>query len=94
MQVNILLIPFLIISLVAVIITILDKYRAKSRAWRVPEKILLIISFFGGSISMFITMLLIRHKTRHMKFMIGIPFIFIIQCVTIYFAFKYGILKY
>lgn len=94
MQINVLIIPFLIISLIAVIITILDKHRAKTRGWRVPEKTLLLISAFGGSIAMYLIMLLIRHKTKHLKFMLGIPFIFIIQCIVIYFAIKYGVLRY
>lgn len=50
---------------------------------RVPEKTLLIISALGGSIAMLITMRAIRHKTQHMKFMIGIPAIIVAQCVLV-----------
>ena len=50
---------------------------------RVPERTLLIISALGGSIAMLITMRTIRHKTQHMKFMIGIPAIIVAQCALI-----------
>ena len=47
--------------------------------WRVRESTLLIVSALGGSIAMLLTMLLIRHKTRKPKFMLGIPLIIILQ---------------
>jgi uncharacterized membrane protein YsdA (DUF1294 family) len=94
MQLNMLFIPFLIISFIAAIITAFDKQRAKAKSWRVSEKVLLLISILGGSVAMLAIMLLIHHKTRHLKFMIGLPFIIILQCVAFYFAFRYGVLKY
>ncbi len=72
---------FLIISLVSVIVCIYDKKISKKNKveLRVPEKNLLLLSAFGGGVAMYITMLLIRHKTKHKKFMIGIPLIIILQ---------------
>ena len=32
---------------------------------------------------MYITMLLIRHKTKHIKFMLGIPIIMVFQAVLL-----------
>ena len=66
-------------SLFAVIITVFDKIRAMRGGWRVRESTLLIVSALGGSIAMLLTMLLIRHKTRKPKFMLGIPLIIILQ---------------
>ena len=72
---------FLIISLVAIIVCIYDKKISKKNKveLRVPEKNLLLLSAFGGSLAMFITMLIIRHKTKHVKFMLGIPLIMAVQ---------------
>lgn len=72
---------FAIISIIAIIVCIYDKKISKKNKveLRVPEKNLLIISALGGSIAMFITMLLVRHKTKHVKFMLGIPLIIIAQ---------------
>ena len=66
---------FALISLVAVIATVADKIKAKRGKWRVPEATLMGISVLGGSVAMLVTMIMIRHKTKHMKFMVGIPIV-------------------
>ncbi len=68
-------------SLVSIFVTIHDKRMAKRGGWRVPEATLLLLSALGGSVSMLVTMLLIRHKTKHIKFMLGIPIIIVFQAV-------------
>ncbi len=68
-----------VISLIAIFFTIKDKFAARHGKWRTPEALLLSISALGGSVAMFVTMLIIRHKTKHIKFMLGIPLIMVIQ---------------
>lgn len=41
-----------------------DKFQAKRGGWRIPEKILLSLSLFGGGIGGLAGMLVFRHKTR------------------------------
>lgn len=73
-----------IMSLISVCVTCYDKYAAKHRPeHRTPEKTLIIISALGGSVAMFVTMLIIRHKTLHPSFMIGIPAIILAQAALI-----------
>ena len=79
----------ILINLIAVIVTIYDKLCAVKRRWRVKESTLLLLSALGGSISMYITMLLIRHKTRHIKFMLGIPLILIFQLLIAFLIWRY-----
>ncbi len=79
------IIYFAIISLAAVVITIADKSAAKRGAWRVPEATLMLIGLFGGALAMFITMKTIRHKTKHMKFMIGLPLEIVLHAAIICF---------
>ena len=67
------------VSAVAFLMYGIDKWKAKRGAWRIPEKTLMLLSFIGGGAAMYITMLLIRHKTKHVKFMVGIPLIIIAQ---------------
>lgn len=86
---QLLLIYFVIINLVSIIVTISDKRKAIKRKWRVPESTLLLLSAMGGSVAMYLTMQIIRHKTKHKKFMIGIPLIFIIQCLLIFLVWRY-----
>ena len=70
---------FVIISIVAVIITCYDKHCAIRDKWRVKERTLIIVSALGGGIAMYVTMQLIRHKTKKLKFMLGIPLIVIAE---------------
>jgi len=82
-----------IISLVSVIVCIYDKKISKKNRveLRTPEKTLLILSALGGSVAMFITMLIIRHKTKHAKFMVGIPAIMLVQAAAIFALFHFGV---
>ena len=69
-----------VISLISVIVCCYDKIAAKHNPkHRTRESSLLLLSALGGSVAMFITMKIIRHKTKHLKFMIGIPVIIILQ---------------
>lgn len=74
----------LIVSLVAVCVTVYDKWAAKKRPKeRTRESTLLLLSALGGSVAMLLTMLAIRHKTKHIKFMLGIPLIIVLQIALI-----------
>lgn len=81
------LLPYLwfgIASLAALILTVYDKIAARHFPdHRVPEKTLFIVSLLGGSIMMYTVMQIIRHKTKHKRFMIGIPLIIIAQLLLI-----------
>ena len=73
----------LLISLVTVILTVYDKISAKKRSFRISEATLILCGVFGGAAAELITMLIIRHKTRHIKFMLGLPGIILAQVVLI-----------
>lgn len=79
------------ISLISIIVCIYDKVISKRERveLRIPEKTLLILSALGGSVAMFLTMQITHHKTKHAKFMIGIPVIILIQAALVicYFYF-------
>ena len=69
-----------VISLISIIVCAYDKIAAKHNPkHRTRESTLLLLSALGGSIAMYLTMQLIRHKTKHLKFMIGIPVIILLQ---------------
>ena len=82
-----------IISLISVIVCIYDKKISKKNRveLRTPEKNLMLLSALGGSVAMFITMQIIRHKTKHVKFMLGIPLIIIVQVGIEFLLFRFGI---
>lgn len=56
-----------------------DKFCAKKGAWRVPEIRLLGLAALGGSAGALLAMFLFRHKTKHLKFTIGVPVILGLQ---------------
>ena len=85
-KIQLFIIYTLVINIIAILITGYDKLCAKKHSWRAKERTLMLVSVLGGSIGMYITMQLIRHKTRHFKFMIGIPLIMILQIILIWFT--------
>lgn len=70
-----------LIWLLAVILTLLDKHRAKKGGRRVRERTLLLIGFLGGAFPMLCTMRAVRHKTLHKKFMICLPVFVGLHCI-------------
>lgn len=80
-----------IISLVSAIVCSYDKLAAKRKWRRVPEKHLFLLSAIGGAAIMFITMLLIRHKTRHFSFMFFVPLFALIHLfLVVWFGGQYN----
>lgn len=52
---------------------LVDKQKACTGAWRIPERTLMVIAAIGGSLGSFLGMQLCRHKTKHPKFCMGVP---------------------
>jgi len=67
------------VSGLAVILTLYDKRAASRGARRVSERTLLLVCAFGGSAAMLAAMRAVRHKTKHPKFMVGIPVMIAVQ---------------
>ena len=57
-----------VMSLIAFILYGADKRKAKKKAWRTPESVLLGFGFFGGAIGAIAGMNTFRHKTKHWYF--------------------------
>ncbi len=73
-----LLILFLGMNVLMYILMWVDKRRAEADKWRISEKTLWVVAFFGGSIGGWLAMRLFRHKSKHTSFAIGLPGISII----------------
>lgn len=86
MQVIMLLaIYLLIMNIIGFAIMGIDKYKAKKRAFRIPEATLFVIAIIGGSIGSILGMQIFRHKTRHWYFVYGMPVILILQIALVLF---------
>lgn len=75
----------LIVNAAAFLVMTVDKLLSKKNAWRVPERTLMLLAAIGGSIGVLIAMYTVRHKTRHVKFFLGVPAILAAQiCLVLY----------
>lgn len=73
------LIYLLIVNAVGFLLMLTDKHKARKNLWRIPESTLLMAAVLGGSVGCLAGMYTVRHKTRHLKFTLGIPLILILQ---------------
>ena len=76
------------VSIVASIYTLIDKLAAITKKRRVSEAGLFAIALVGGAAAEYLTMLSIRHKTRHKRFMIGLPIIIFVHAVLLFLYFN------
>lgn len=74
-----LIIYLLIINAVGFALMLIDKWKAKKNRWRIPEATLMGVAAIGGSVGSLIGMYTVRHKTKHVKFVVGIPAILVVQ---------------
>ena len=79
------LLYLLLINAVGFILMLVDKFKAKKNLWRIPEATLMTVAALGGSIGSLLGMYTVRHKTKHIKFTVGIPAILILQIALVLF---------
>lgn len=80
---TILLIYLIIINIIAFALMGIDKQKAIKHKWRIPEKTLFLSAILLGSIGANAGMQIFRHKTKHLRFVIGMPLILILQIICL-----------
>lgn len=73
------LLYLLIINALGFALMLIDKRKARKNKWRIPEATLMTVAALGGSVGSLLGMYLVRHKTKHPKFTVGIPLILVLQ---------------
>lgn len=76
------IIYLVLINVITFIVYGVDKSLAIKHKWRIREATLLMLAVIGGSIGAYLGMQVFRHKTKHIKFVFGVPVIFILQVVA------------
>lgn len=76
---KLILLYLLIVNAVSFLLMLVDKRKAQKKLWRIPESTLLLSAAMGGSIGSLWGMYKFRHKTKHLKFTLGVPAILILQ---------------
>ena len=74
-----LLLYLLLINAAGFILMLADKHRARKNQWRIPESTLMAVAAMGGTIGSLAGMYTARHKTKHLKFTVGIPILLALQ---------------
>ena len=85
------LLYLLLINAVAFLLMLADKRKARKKRWRIPERTLIGSAVLGGSIGALLGMYTFRHKTKHLKFTLGVPAILIAQiALAVFLIMKIG----
>ncbi|MBQ7751867.1 MAG: DUF1294 domain-containing protein [Clostridia bacterium] len=62
----------------------IDKHNAIHKKWRISERKLLLMAFFMGGAGAFLGMQFFRHKTKHLKFTVGVPLMMLLNLGAVY----------
>ena len=85
------LLYLLLINAGAFVLMLADKQKARKNRWRIPERTLIGSALLGGSLGTLLGMYTFRHKTKHLKFTLGVPAILMAQiALAIWIFLKIG----
>ena len=79
-----LLVFLVIVNIFSLLFFGVDKLKSKRGGWRIPELRLLLVAFFGP-FGAYAAMLLFKHKTRKVKFLLVPIFLFIHLYLIVHF---------
>lgn len=82
--ISVLVFYLVLINLLGFMSMLIDKRKARKRAFRIPESTLFMIAVLGGSLGSLIGMYLFHHKTRHSSFTIGMPLLLVLQLLALF----------
>ena len=88
---EILILYLLLINAAASLLMLLAKWTPKKKLRRLSEATLMSTAILGGGVGALLGMYTVRHKTRHLKFTLGIPLILAVQigiCLFLFAKYK------
>ncbi len=65
---------FLLLNLLSFFLFGWDKKKSQKHEYRIPEKVLLLITFVGGTFGSLFGMFYFHHKSKKSKFLLLVPF--------------------
>jgi len=72
-----------VINVIGLLIMWIDKSKAQSEKWRIPEKTLWLVTLLGGCLGTFFGMTWFRHKTKNWQFIWGIPLVILLELAIV-----------
>lgn len=85
---NLFSIYFIVINIGTFLVMLDDKNRAINQRFRIPEKVLFLLTILGGSLGILAAMRFIRHKSNKNSFKITIALIVMLQISLLYIYLK------
>lgn len=82
-EINVIIWYLVGVNVIGFVLMRIDKRKAIKKEWRIPERTFWGIALLGGALGSLIGMNYFRHKTKHNSFKIGMPFLVIINIVSI-----------
>lgn len=73
----------LVMNALGLLLMIRDKQQAIKRGRRIPEFNLIMVAALGGSLGCLLGMYIMHHKTRHLRFTVGVPVMLFIHVTLI-----------
>lgn len=67
------------VNITGFVIMGIDKYKAQRHKWRINEKVFFSVGLIGGGLGVLLGMYFFHHKTKHLKFKLGIPLIMVLN---------------
>ncbi|MBT2691220.1 DUF1294 domain-containing protein [Bacillus sp. ISL-47] len=78
-MIKLIVLIYLVMNLAGFVLMKLDKEKAKRNQYRISERNLWLVAFFSGAAGMTIGMNTFRHKTKHLQFKMGLPFLALLE---------------
>jgi uncharacterized membrane protein YsdA (DUF1294 family) len=75
---------YLLVNLTSFILMGRDKSLARRGRWRIPEAWFFILALIGGALGVWFGMKYFHHKTKHNRFVYGIPLVLILNMALIF----------
>lgn len=82
---------FILWNLAGFFLVMVDKRRAGRGEWRIRERTFFLWALFLGATGILIGMQAFRHKTRHGSFVLGVPLLWLVNLVCLYWVLRYAI---
>ncbi|HOJ79201.1 MAG TPA: DUF1294 domain-containing protein [Bacillota bacterium] len=70
-------------NLICFLLMAVDKQRAREGRWRIKEFTLMVCSIFFGAVGIYCGMKVFHHKTRHLKFVVGVPLLVVVNLFSL-----------
>ncbi|SDM25488.1 Uncharacterized membrane protein YsdA, DUF1294 family [Bacillus sp. OK048] len=87
MEMNMILVAYIIMNLIGLFVMKADKDRAKKHQYRISENTLWLIALLGGAVGTTVGMQRYRHKTKHLSFKVGFPLLAVAEVILLGYFF-------